>query len=59
MIARAADPMRAPILYLNRLRKYYLALKLKWDNDKAISRTRSRWDYAMRHPAAPTEKPQK
>ena len=51
--------MRTPRLYLNRLRKQYLALKLKWEHDKAIRRTRSRWDYAIRHPAAPTEKPQK
>ena len=46
------------LLYLARLRKQCLALKLKWEHDKAISLTRRRWDYALRHPAAPDEKPQ-
>ena len=51
--------MRTLLLYLARLRQQYRALKLKWEHDKAISRTRNRWNYAIRHPAAPTEKPQK
>jgi hypothetical protein len=51
--------MRNPLFYLTRLRQQYLALKLKWEHDRAIRRTRSRWDYAIRHPAAPAEKPPK
>jgi len=50
--------MHTLLLYFTRLRKEYLALKLKWKHDKAISRTRSRWEKAVRHPAAPNEKPQ-
>jgi hypothetical protein len=46
-------------LFLTRLHQQWLALKQKWEHDKAISLTRSRWEYAIRHPAAPTEKPQK
>jgi hypothetical protein len=34
--------MFTPSLYLTRLRKMYFALKLKWEHDKAISRTRNR-----------------
>jgi hypothetical protein len=49
--------MRALLLYLTQLRKQYLALKLKWEHDKAIQRTRSRWEYAIKHPVAPPEKP--
>jgi hypothetical protein len=51
--------MFTPSLYLTRLRKMYFALKLKWEHDKAISRTRNRWEHAARHPASPTEKPQR
>jgi len=51
--------MHTLILYFTRLRQQYLALKLKWEHDKAISLTRSRWQHAIRHPAAPIEKPQK
>jgi hypothetical protein len=50
--------MRTLLSYLTRLRNRYLALKLKWEHDKAISLTRRRWDYALRHPAAPNEKAQ-
>jgi len=50
--------MRTLLLYLTQLRKRYLALKLKWEHDKAIQRTRSRWVHSIKHPAAPPEKPQ-
>jgi hypothetical protein len=50
--------MRTLLLYFTRLRRHYLALKLKWKHDKAISLTRRRWDYANRHPATPNEKSQ-
>ena len=49
--------MTTALLYLTRLRKLYFALKLKWEHNKEIHRTRSRWDYAMRHPAARAERP--
>jgi hypothetical protein len=51
--------MLTPLLYLTQLGKKYLALKLQWEHDKAISRTRSRWEHAIRHPTAPAEKPQR
>jgi len=50
--------MRALLLYLTKLRQRYLGLKRKWEHDKAIQRTRSRWEYAIKHPVAPPEKPQ-
>jgi hypothetical protein len=50
--------MRTLILHLTRLHKRYLALKLQWKHDQAIARTRSRWNEAIGHPAAPAEKPQ-
>jgi hypothetical protein len=46
-------------LYFTRLRRWYLALKLKRKNDEAMRRTRIRWERAMRHPATPAEKPLK
>jgi len=51
--------MLTPLLFFARLRKHFLAFKLKWEHDRAISRTRDRWEAALRHPAALTEKPQK
>ncbi len=50
--------MRTLRLYLTQLRQQYVALKLKREHDKAIERTRSRWEYAIKHPVAPPEKPQ-
>jgi hypothetical protein len=50
--------MLSLFLYVTRLRKKYVALKLKWEHDKAINRTRNRWKQAIRHPSAPTEKAQ-
>jgi hypothetical protein len=44
-------------LYFTQLRKQYLALKLKWENDKAIGRTRSRWKQAMRKGYPPLAAP--
>ena len=58
MFARYGDSMRTLILNLRRLRKRYVALKLQWVHDKAIARTRNRWNDAVRHPAASAEKPQ-
>jgi len=46
--------MGAPLF--TQLGKYYLALKLKWEHDKAINRTRGRWNNAILHPASPSEK---
>jgi hypothetical protein len=51
--------MFTPHLYFARLRKHFLAFKLKWEHDREISRTRSRWEAALRHSATLTEKPQK
>jgi hypothetical protein len=51
--------MRTLLLYLTRMRQRYGALKLEWEHDKEINRTRNRWKYATRHPAAPAEKPPK
>jgi hypothetical protein len=56
--------MRALRLFFTRLRKQYLAFKLKREHDKAIDRTRSRWKDALRkdairHPATATDKPHK
>ncbi len=50
--------MRTLLLHLTRLRNHSLALKLKWEHDKAITLTRRRWEHAIRHPAAPNGKPQ-
>ena len=50
--------MRALLLHLARLRQRCLALKLQWEHDKAIARTRNRWNDAIGHPATSVEKPQ-
>jgi hypothetical protein len=50
--------MRTLFLRLARLRQQFFALKLQWEHDKAIARTRNRWNDAIGHPATPAEKPQ-
>jgi len=51
--------LSSPLVYFAKLRKHCLALKLKWEHDKAINRTRSRWEESVRHPATPATKPSK